>query len=77
MKIVVSGASGLIGTALVASLKADGHQVVRLVRRSASGPDELRWDPQSRLEPKALEGVDAAVNPVSYTHLTLPTKRIV
>jgi uncharacterized protein (TIGR01777 family) len=56
MKVAVSGSSGLIGTALTASLRADGHQVVRLVRRPprADGEragdgksDEVRWDPRA------------------------------
>ncbi len=47
MKVAVTGSSGLIGTALVASLRADGHQVVRLVRRSPRGGDEVRWDPRA------------------------------
>jgi uncharacterized protein len=47
MKIAVSGSSGLIGSALTASLRADGHQVVRLVRRPPRGADEARWDPRA------------------------------
>jgi uncharacterized protein (TIGR01777 family) len=50
MKVAITGASGLIGTALTASLRADGHQVVRLVRRppgagAGDAGDEIRWDP--------------------------------
>ena len=45
MKIAITGASGLMGTALVPSLRADGHDVVRLVRRTAAAPDEVSWDP--------------------------------
>ena len=47
MKVAVTGSSGLIGTALTASLRADGHQVVRLVRRPPRGNDEVRWDPRA------------------------------
>src|SRR5215472_7908814 len=47
MKVAVTGSSGLIGTALVTSLRADGHQVVRLVRRTPRGSDEVRWDPRA------------------------------
>jgi uncharacterized protein (TIGR01777 family) len=47
MKVAVTGSSGLIGTALVASLRADGHQVIRLVRRAPQGADEVRWDPRA------------------------------
>ena len=47
MKIAVTGSSGLIGTALVASLRADGHEVIRLVRRAPRAADEIRWDPRA------------------------------
>jgi uncharacterized protein (TIGR01777 family) len=63
VKIVVTGASGLIGSALVPALRGDGHEVVRLVRRQPSGPDEVRWDPGAGLLDAAdLAGVDAAVH---------------
>lgn len=63
MKIVVSGASGLIGTPLVERLRGDGHDVVRLVRREPSGVGEVRWDPAAgELDPAALHGVEAAIN---------------
>ncbi|TGN77911.1 TIGR01777 family protein [Streptomyces bauhiniae] len=62
-RIAVTGASGLIGSALVRSLTADGHQVVRLVRREPQGPDEVRWDPQeSYVDAAGLAGVHAVVN---------------
>jgi len=47
MKVAITGSSGLIGTALTASLQADGHQVVRLVRRPPQAADEIRWDPRA------------------------------
>ena len=68
MTIVVSGASGLIGTALVDALRADGHEVVALVRREARGPQEVTWAPQLGARgatPElraALEGAHAVVN---------------
>ena len=62
MKIVVSGASGLIGTQLVAKLSSSGHEVVRLVRRSPK-PGEIQWNPKSgTLDAAALEGVDAVIH---------------
>lgn len=62
-RIAVAGASGLIGSALVRSLKADGDEVVRLVRRAPAGPDEVRWDPEAgRVDAAGLAGVDAVVN---------------
>lgn len=48
MRVLVSGSSGLIGSALVTRLGAEGHDVVRLVRGAAAGPDEVRWDPMAR-----------------------------
>ena len=63
MKVVVAGASGLIGTALVSSLRGDGHEVVRLVRRPARSTDEAQWDPAGRkLDPAVLAGADAVVH---------------
>ena len=44
MKVIISGASGLIGRPLVNRLGADGHDVVRLVRRPPQGPSEIEWD---------------------------------
>lgn len=62
LRVLVSGSSGLIGSALVDELLARGHQVVRLVRRTP-GRDEVQWDPgQGTLDPGPLEGVDAVVH---------------
>ncbi len=63
MKIAVAGSSGLIGTALVAALRAEGHEVVRLVRRIPAARDEYRWDPETgSIDRRALRGADAVVN---------------
>ncbi|MFB4299470.1 TIGR01777 family oxidoreductase [Actinomadura sp. NTSP31] len=63
MRVTVTGASGLIGTALVRALREDGHDVVRLVRREPSAPDEARWSPADGcVEAAALEGADAVVH---------------
>jgi uncharacterized protein (TIGR01777 family) len=63
VRVVVAGSSGLIGTALVAHLRAGGHEVLRLVRRSPSAPDERGWDPPAgTIDPGTFEGVDAVVN---------------
>ena len=48
MKYVLAGASGFLGTALARDLTANGHQVTRLVRRTPTKPDEVRWDPRPR-----------------------------
>src|SRR5215469_8186233 len=65
MKVAVTGSSGLIGRALTARLRADGHQVVRLVRRPPTGSavDEVRWDPRAAdAGGPPLAGVDAVVH---------------
>ena len=63
MRVAVSGASGLIGTALTAALSEQGHDVLRLVRRPASGPAEIAWDPpRGQVEADKLEGLDAVVH---------------
>ena len=63
MKVAVTGSSGLIGSHLVAALRADGHEVLTLVRRPPRAPGEVRWDPAAgTIDAAALAGVDAAVN---------------
>jgi NAD dependent epimerase/dehydratase family enzyme len=63
MHVLIAGGSGLIGTALTRSLRADGHRVVALVRREARGTDEVRWDPAAGLiDRDAVRAADAVVN---------------
>lgn len=63
MRVAITGASGLIGTALADSLRADGHQVVPLVRRNPRSAEEIQWDPAARrLDPVALDEVDGVVH---------------
>ena len=63
MKLLVTGASGLIGSALTADLEARGHSVVRLVRRAPRGAGEAAWDPdRGTLDRAALAGVEGAVH---------------
>ena len=62
MRILMSGASGLIGTALRSGLVADGHDVTGLVRREP-GPGEISWDPAAgKLDPGAFDDCDAVIN---------------
>jgi uncharacterized protein (TIGR01777 family) len=68
MKVAVTGSSGLIGTALVASLRADGHEVIRLVRRPPRSAGEVRWDPRAAhggfnlSGPEKMDGLGACVH---------------
>jgi uncharacterized protein (TIGR01777 family) len=63
MKIAVTGASGLLGSAFVPFLTAGGHEVRRLVRRAPQSEEEIRWDPaRGEIAAAALEGVAAVVH---------------
>lgn len=73
MKVLISGASGLIGTELNLQLKAQGHQVVRLVRRPARSQEELSWSPGlAPLDPAALSDIDAVINLAGATTGKIP-----
>jgi len=62
-RIAITGASGLIGSALVGHLKSEGHTVQRLVRRPPVSADEVSWDPsKGEIDLSALEGVDAIIH---------------
>jgi uncharacterized protein len=64
MKILVTGSSGLIGSALVPVLSAGSHQVTRLARpKTRPGADQVVWDPDAgRLDPATVDGFDAVVH---------------
>lgn len=63
MKVLISGASGLVGTELARQLAARGDQAISLVRRPATGPNEIEWDPaRGFITEGALTGIDAVVN---------------
>ena len=64
MEVILTGASGLIGEALVASLQQDGHRPVQLVRRSPKkNADEIQWDPaEQKIDADSLASADAVIN---------------
>jgi uncharacterized protein (TIGR01777 family) len=63
MNVLIAGASGFVGHAVVAGLRSEGHRVQRLVRRDTAHEDEKAWDPaRQRLDPQALQGIDAIIN---------------
>ena len=64
MKIIISGASGLVGSVLVPHLESKGHRVTRLIRGSRDpAAGEVHWEPASgMLDPTILEGADAVIN---------------
>lgn len=62
-RILLAGASGLIGSALVPFLQTQGHEVRRLVRRAPRSADEICWNPDlGQLDPEAFTGIDAVIN---------------
>jgi len=63
MNVLISGASGLVGSALIPALVGRGDRVIRLVRHPAEpGAPEIEWHPGSRLDPEKLEGFDAVIH---------------
>jgi uncharacterized protein len=61
-RVLVSGASGPIGAALLPSLKARGYSVTCLVRGAATGPDQVSWNPTQPLSPDSVSGFDAVIH---------------
>ena len=62
MKIIISGASGLIGKPLVKKLSLSGHEVVQLVRRTPNS-NESRWNPATgQIDASVIDGADAVIH---------------
>ena len=73
MRVLISGASGLVGTEVIAQLKQAGHEPIRLVRRKAKASDELEWNPSAGYLPEgSLENIDAVVNLAGATTGKIP-----
>ena len=73
MRVLISGASGLVGTELQSQLADAGHTPVILVRREATSANEVQWDPiTGTLDPTVLDSIDAIVNLAGATTGKLP-----
>jgi uncharacterized protein (TIGR01777 family) len=73
MRVLVSGASGLVGTEVIRQLREQGHEALRLVRRTATAPDEVEWNPSTGfIQEGIIETVDAVVNMAGATTGKIP-----
>jgi uncharacterized protein len=61
-RILISGASGLVGSALVPFLESRGNRLIRLVRRPAHAPTEVQWDPMQQINANLVSGFDAVIH---------------
>jgi uncharacterized protein (TIGR01777 family) len=61
-RILISGASGLIGSALIKAFESRGDEVVRLVRRQPQSSNELEWDPMREIPPQLVSGSDVVIH---------------
>ena len=73
MRVLISGASGLVGTEVARQLIEAGHEPVKLVRRAAKASDEVSWNPsRGEIDPEIMESVDAVVNLAGATTGRIP-----
>lgn len=73
MRVLISGASGLVGSEVARQLKAAGHEPIKLVRRPISGPGEVAWNPATGTIPADLmDNIDAVVNMAGATTGKIP-----
>lgn len=73
MRVLISGASGLVATELIRQLQVLGHEPIKLVRRKAQAPDEIEWDPMNNfIDPNAMHKIDAVVNLAGATTGRIP-----
>ena len=73
MRVLISGASGLVGTEVARQLRDSGHTPIRLVRREKRSEDEVSWNPsRGEIEPGIMETIDAVVNMAGATTGKIP-----
>jgi uncharacterized protein (TIGR01777 family) len=73
MRVLISGASGLVGTELISQLTKAGHQPLKLVRRKSAAPDEVEWNPsQGFITAGVIETIDAVINLAGATTGKIP-----
>jgi uncharacterized protein (TIGR01777 family) len=61
-RVLITGASGLLGSAMALSLGSSGHEIVRAVRKATPGPGEVPWEPDKALDPALVSGLDAVLH---------------
>jgi len=73
MRVLISGASGLVGTEVARQLIEAGHEPIKLVRRAVKAPNEVSWNPsRGEIDPEIMESVDAVVNLAGATTGRIP-----
>jgi uncharacterized protein (TIGR01777 family) len=73
MRVLISGASGLVGSEVIRQLEAEGHEALRLVRRKATSANEVEWNPsQGYIQEGIMETIDAVVNMAGATTGRIP-----
>ncbi len=76
MRVLISGATGLVGSEVARQLTAQGHTALKLVRRAATAPDEVEWNPKTGfITEGVIETVDAVVNMAGATTGKIPWTR--
>jgi uncharacterized protein (TIGR01777 family) len=73
MRVLISGASGLVGSEVIRQLEAEGHEALRLVRRKATSANEVEWNPsKGYIQEGIMETIDAVVNMAGATTGKIP-----
>ena len=73
MRVLISGANGLVGTEVIRQLEAEGHEALRLVRRKPTSPKEVEWNPAAGyIQEGIMETIDAVVNMAGATTGKIP-----